>query len=363
MAQATVLPEDRADVMYHAYDGGGIKVDGPSILVRKKATKNLSVSANYYVDKISSASIDVIATASKYAEERKEKTVGVDYLHEKNILSLSYTQSDENDFNAKTFNFGVAQDFFGDMTTLSLSFSRGTDDISTVNGSETFDADRQNYRVGLSQILTANWLAQANVEIITDEGLLNNPYRQVRYVNALDESGQGFSYEKEKYPNTRTSHAYALSSKYYLPYNASLSQNYRYFDDTWGIKAHTVDLSYAHAYKDNWLFDIHYRYYTQDKADFYSDIFNYSEEFTFRARDKELSTFDSQTVGIGFNYTMPLENIRWLEKGGINFYWDYIQFDYDDFRNVLKSSPESVGEEPLYGFSANVIRLFVSVWY
>ncbi|MCG7959973.1 MAG: hypothetical protein JAY69_13020, partial [Candidatus Thiodiazotropha taylori] len=28
---ATVLPEDRADVMYHRYDGGGVEVDGPSI--------------------------------------------------------------------------------------------------------------------------------------------------------------------------------------------------------------------------------------------------------------------------------------------------------------------------------------------
>ena len=67
---AAVLPEDRADLMYHSYDGGGVKVDGPSLLVRKSYENKLSVWANYYIDMISSASIDVLSTASPYNEER-----------------------------------------------------------------------------------------------------------------------------------------------------------------------------------------------------------------------------------------------------------------------------------------------------
>ncbi|MEW8155874.1 MAG: hypothetical protein AB2765_14945, partial [Candidatus Thiodiazotropha endolucinida] len=39
--RATVLPEDRADIMYHRYDGGGVEVDGPSILVRKSFSGNV----------------------------------------------------------------------------------------------------------------------------------------------------------------------------------------------------------------------------------------------------------------------------------------------------------------------------------
>ena len=63
-ALAGVLPEDRSDVLYHLYDGGGVEIDGPSILVRKKAGKSLSFVGNYYVDMISSASIDVVTTAA-----------------------------------------------------------------------------------------------------------------------------------------------------------------------------------------------------------------------------------------------------------------------------------------------------------
>ena len=53
---AAVLPEDRADILYHSYDGGGVEISGPSVLVRKQSSANTSVVANYYVDMVTSAS-------------------------------------------------------------------------------------------------------------------------------------------------------------------------------------------------------------------------------------------------------------------------------------------------------------------
>ena len=41
-APAGVLPEDRADVLYHRYDGGGVTIHGPSVLVRKKMAEKYS---------------------------------------------------------------------------------------------------------------------------------------------------------------------------------------------------------------------------------------------------------------------------------------------------------------------------------
>src|SRR5262245_32218258 len=71
---AGVLPEDRADVLYHRYDGGGIVIQGPSVLVRKTLKDKISFSGNYYEDVISSASIDVKLSASPYEEKRKQKS-------------------------------------------------------------------------------------------------------------------------------------------------------------------------------------------------------------------------------------------------------------------------------------------------
>ena len=57
-ALAGVLPEDSVDVMYHRYQGGGITVQGPSILVQKRLGDHFAVNAQYYQDMISSASIE-----------------------------------------------------------------------------------------------------------------------------------------------------------------------------------------------------------------------------------------------------------------------------------------------------------------
>jgi hypothetical protein len=98
LAFAKVLPEDRSDVLYHGYEGGGVTIQGPSVLVRKSYKDKLSVWGNYYVDMISGASIDVEATASKYSETREEFSLGADYLYDKTLLGLGYTQSEEDDY-------------------------------------------------------------------------------------------------------------------------------------------------------------------------------------------------------------------------------------------------------------------------
>jgi hypothetical protein len=46
VARAGVLPDDRADLMYHRYEGGGLTVDGPSVLVRKKFGDHVSAAYN-----------------------------------------------------------------------------------------------------------------------------------------------------------------------------------------------------------------------------------------------------------------------------------------------------------------------------
>ncbi len=86
-AQAGVLPEDRADVLYFRYDGGGVEISGPSMLVRKSIGEHVSVAANYYIDMVSSASIDVETSASPYEDERTQSSLAVDYLHGKSTYS------------------------------------------------------------------------------------------------------------------------------------------------------------------------------------------------------------------------------------------------------------------------------------
>lgn len=355
-----ILPEDRADVLYHSYDGGDVEVNGPSVLVLKKFTENVSVSAKHYVDEISSASIDVITTASPYTEQRTENSVGIDYLHGKSTLSAGFSNSSENDYEANTASFGVSMDMFGDLTTVSLGYSLGQDTVMKTGQSDfNENIDRHNFKIGLSQVLTKNWLVEFGAETITDEGFLNNPYRSVRY---LDNSNpKGYSYEAEIYPRTRTSTAFALRTKYYLPYHAALSGEYRFFTDTWDIEAHNIEFGYSHPVGDNWHIDLSYRYYTQTAASFYSDLFTTQQSQNYLARDKELSTFQSHTFGVSASYSFEPSSWTYIQRGRVTLAYDHMLFSYDDFRDLTKTG--DVGEEPLYDLSAGVLQLYLSIWY
>lgn len=357
---AAVLPEDRFDALYHSYDGGGVQINGPSLLARTGIGDSTSVSANYYVDSITSASIDVVTSASRYNEERTERSLGVDYLRDNVTMSLGYTRSEENDYLANTASFSISQDMFGDLTTVSMGYSRGWDTVGK-RGQDDFaeDVTRQNYRLGLAQILTKSLILNLGLETVTDEGFLNNPYRSVRYLDAG--SALGYSFEPEVYPRTHDSNAFSVKALYYLPYRASLSAEYRYFSDSWGIRADTYEIGYTHPTEKSWIFDLKYRLYSQNHADFYSDLFPRQQAQNFLARDKELSTFASTSFGFGATYALAPGTCACIDKGSLTLSYDRIHFSYDDFRNIPAGGLP--GEEPFYDFTADVVQLYLSVWY
>ncbi len=358
---AAVLPEDRADAMYHSYDGGGLEVTGPSYLIRKGFKDKVSAWSNYYVDSISSASIDVVTTASPYNEQRDEVSAGLDYLHGKTFMGLSFTNSEESDYTANAVRFGISQDFFGDLTTLGVSYARGWDTVRN-NSDATFeeDIDRQSYRVDLSQIITRNMVMSLNYEGITDEGYLNNPYRSVRYAD--QSSDLGYSYQPEVYPRTKTSSAFAMRGRYFLPYRAALSGEVRYYTDTWDVDAYNIEVGYTHPLWERWVIELRYRYYDQSAAEFYSDLFPRQDYQNFLARDKELASFSSHTLGAGITYQFGTGLMPFFKRGEASLFADYLQFDYDDFRD-LRDAGAAVGDEPLYEFNSTVLRAYISLWY
>ncbi len=358
---AAVLPEDRADAMYHAYDGGGLTVQGPSVLVRKAYKDKFSAWGNYYADDITSASIDVETTASEYNEQRDEYSVGVDYLHGKTFMGLSYSNSEESDYSANSVRFGISQDFFGDLTTLGISYVRGWDTVRR-NNDDTFeeDTDRQGYRVDLTQIVTKNLIVNLNYEGVNDEGFLNNPYRQVRYLDPT--AALGYSWEPEVYPRTKRSSAMAIRGMYYLPYRASLKGEFRYYTDTWGVDGWNAEVAYTHPLSHGITLEGKYRFYTQTQADFFSDLFPRSQAQNFMARDKELSEYVTHTIGGGISYEFDVPWLSFMKKGEASLMVDYLILDYDNFLDARVTDVQP-GTEPAYNFESVIIRAFVSFWY
>jgi len=171
-------------------------------------------------------------------------------------------------------------------------------------------------------------------------------------------------WEDERYPTTRNSDAFAIRSMYYLPYRAALRFEARAFSDSWGISSQNYEFRYIQPYKENLSFELKLRYYDQDQADFYADLFPFADAQTFLARDKELSQYTSVNLGFGVNYELKT-NIPFIDKTTLHFYYDRMSFDYENFRDASgnNSAEFGFGNEPLYSLDANVIRFFISAWY
>ena len=378
VANGGVLPEDRADLLYFRYDGGGVTINGPSVLVRKSIGEHVSVAANYYIDMVSSASIDVETTASPYEDERTQGSLSVDFLHGKSTYSFGAVKSDESDYTADTWFANVSHDMFGDLTTISFGFKNGQNEVFRnvkIDGVKVNDPafaeemESKSFSLSVSQILTKNMILSGQYEVITDEGFLRSPYRQVRFfVDPFTQDTQS-----EIYPNTRSSNAASFRAKYFLPYRAAVDAMYRFYTDTWGVVGHTGELGYVHPLNNNkWIFEGRVRYYTQSKADFYEDIFPRADYANFMARDKELATYDAITAGVTATYEFKIDRFPWLAKGALNLRYDYMQVNYDDFRDARYSlgiygvppdDPLQPGTEPLYKLEANILQFYISAFF
>jgi hypothetical protein len=380
-SRTDVLPEDRADAQASHYSGGGQDINGVSFLVRKKVGDHVSLSYSHLQDIVSGASIDVRTSgASPYREKRTQDGLNAEFLYGKTTYTVGVTHSYEPDYRSNTANFAISQSMFGDLTTISMTYRRTWNDVFKMEclldnhsldypcvekihdpGFGKKDMDERSYGVGLTQILTRNSLLAADFEVITDQGWLSNPYRSVMYA---DPSG-GASLAAEIDPSTRTSNALGLDYKYYLPWRAALDVQYRYFEDTWHIRAHTAQLGYTQPWR-NWTFDGSFRFYMQTHADFYSDLFASANQQNFMSRNRELSSFDSLTVGAGASYQFKMPYAPFLSKSTANIRFDHFMFNYKDFRDALLIDPSKgvvAGTEPLYKVQLNVMQVFLSVWY
>jgi hypothetical protein len=373
VAGAAVLPDDRADLFWSQYKGGGMDIKGESVLVRKKFTEQFAVQANYFVDKVSGASVDVLSNASVIKDERKQKSISLEYIRNKTQYSLSYINSTERDYISNTTHFSLSQDMFGDLTTVTLGFTDSRNKVGENNGTAFAPkvewkgtSYSRSFLAGVSQVVTKNLISGVTLEVITDQGLLSNPYRSIRFVDNAPGNVLGYGLGQQIYPNTHTSTAVEGRLKYYLPYRAAVSGSYRYFDDTWKVRAHTAELGYTQPISNLWILEGRLRYYTQTHASFYSDLFPFANSQNFTARDQNLASTTNYTIGLKATYAFLPDGWKIFKRGTVTGDVSRIRFKYGDFRDIRDygiANGYSPGTEPLYKFDATIYQIYVSMFY
>lgn len=342
-ARAATLPEDRAEALVHVYEGGGVTASGPAVLVRKSLADKVSLTGSFYIDAVSNASIDVVTTASPYKERRNDYGLALDYAVRDSSITLAVGASNEPDYTTRSLSLDIAQETFGGMTTVNVGFTRAADEVGKTGDPGFSDqAKHWQYRVGVTQILTPTWLASVNLEGVSDTGYLGSPYRIALVYGAA---------VPERHPRTRSSRAIKFRAIGDLGSRDAVRAEYRYFWDTWDIKAHTAELGYSRYLGDSFLADAFVRYYTQGAALFYSD--NAQAETTYVSRNRQLSDFDNVVIGGKLSFD-------WKKQPGLydlkaNAGVELLNVKYKNFTDVRNGS--------LYSMRAAVLQLYLTATY
>lgn len=339
-ARAVDLPTDRAELLYHQYNGGGVKATGPALLVRKRMLDQVAVTGTYYVDAVSNASIDVVTAASPFTERRTEVGLNADYVWRNAQITVSTSSSREPDYTSRRLGLDVAQEVFGGMSTVSMGFTRGTDEVFK-HKEPTFAAQARNwqYRLGASLILTPRWLTSINAEAQADEGFLGSPYR-VAYVFGAAVA--------ERVPTTRTGRAIKWRLVGDLGHRDAMQLGLRYARDTWGIQGTTLDLAYSRYLSDALLADVSVRYHRQQHAIFYSN--NAEADTRYVSRNRQLSSFRDTSIGAKLAYT--IKKVPGQYDVTLNGAIERVQYRFAEFTDIRTGQ--------LYRYDANVMQVFLS---
>ena len=301
-----------ADFQYGNYQEGGGRM-GVDIFEGALATpigKSMTATVNVVRDSIAGASPiyntrdargkinQVISGASGRAatsecgksicEMRDAASTGLTYYFDKASLNLGGGYSREHDYASKYFNTAASIDLNKKLTTLNFGASVAFDEINPTfttwtNRPADFKAHKtsQQYLLGLSQVIDKDSLIQSNITFAYHEGFLSDPYKQAAFYGNLDLGNgnlapvAGFNIS-EKRPRQKFQWAWLTQYvRHFDTFNhAALHADYRFSTDDWGVNAHTLELSWHQPIGDGWQVIPRFRYYSQDRADFYKPVFD-----------------------------------------------------------------------------------------
>ena len=164
------------------------------------------------------------------------------------------------------------------------------DQRSTLNTSATVFAN-------LSKRLSASFTA----DLVLQRGLLSTPFHRVYFADQNLTS-------LEILPNTRTKYPLGLRLNYHATDFLILKSFYRYYVDSWGVSAQTLELTVPLKISQAFRVYPFYRLLIQQQADYFAPFQEHVSTDQFFTSDHDLSTFDATKYGIGFSYT-PLFGI------------------------------------------------------
>jgi len=335
LASAPVFAQTEATTRVQVYvDNNATQVVSPLARAAAQLGDSTQISAGCVVDVVTSASVDVVTQASKTTihDVRTEPWVDLSHSFGRTRLSGGYVYSRERDYVSNGAGAGIEQQLWDNNTTLGLAYRLSLDDVGRA-GDANFSRSLAVHSItaSWSQVVTSRFLVQVGVEVGYGVGFFASPYRFVPVAGA---AGAGpTTWVPETDPDRKVRGAIVVSASRHVFSDSAVQGDYRFYDDDWGLRSHTVELRYVVNLTRNLEIRLRNRFYIQGKADFYQS--SYTQIMRYMTFDKELGTLWTDLAGVKLSWRVLSVELEAKV--------DAFRFRYLDFAPLASRSGANVG--------------------
>ncbi len=256
-----------------------IRVKEPVAWGRVQIGENWTVSASALVDLVTGASPELVTnatgepvrtvTGASILDRRTQGDVRVTRRLGELTLSASRAVSNEEDYRSRAFGLEAAVELNDKLTTLMAGYGKANDRVRSDDDPLDERRDTKEYLVGVTQVLSPTALVQSTLQLSRGRGWYNDPYKST--ITFYPDESLPILYNDRR-PDQRDSLAWLTRLRYHGPGAGTLQADYRYFRDDWGIRSHTLDVSWQQDLSPALALRQGLRYYTQTAADFYGQV-------------------------------------------------------------------------------------------
>ncbi len=291
------------------------QVIAPVIRVRWQKSDKWSLNTTFGIDQITSASTDNIddeVSSASRLDTRAHAVVGLTRTVGGQSIGFDVGFSKEYDYKSVSAGLSWSREFNQRNTALFASLRHYSDDVDiypidgTPNndgpGSEqllgTEGRDTTDFSFGITQVLGRKTLGTLELSHSSQSGFLSTSFHEV-----ILQDGTRVA---ERLPDSRSRSAIGLRLNHSFSRRMVLRTYYRYYDDDWGVSAHTLEIEPHFKIgqkRDTWWFPI-LRFHTQDGSDFFAEPFTFTAADRFFTADGDISEFDSHKFGIGLRTSL-----------------------------------------------------------
>lgn len=263
---------------YYGERDGRIIIRSHYAFIEKDLSPDTRIRVQGVVDAISGASptgqpAPAGSSQVPLATLTDERLAGlVDLAHQfpRHLASVQVSYSDENDYKSVGVSLNDRINFNQKNTILHLGYAHIDDDVQPVFFSVPRAKQSDDFIIGVTQIASQRTSVTANLSLSRTRGYLGDPYKIIRKnTEILPGLFLPLTFPENR-PDSRDKWVVLLSMNHAVPsVHGALEASFRRFDDDWGIRSTTLQLSWFQRLGPNTVLQPILRYYEQGAADFY----------------------------------------------------------------------------------------------